>query len=44
MLLQGIEMGRPSTIGLAFAVADGRLARIDIGGSAVIVGEGTIDV
>ncbi len=43
-LLQGVEMGRPSTIGLAFAVADGRLARIDVGGSAVLVAQGTLDV
>ncbi len=44
VLLQGVEMGRPSTIGLAFAVAGGRLARTDVGGSAVIVAQGTLDV
>ena len=43
-LLQGVEMGRPSTIGLAFAVAGGRLARTDIGGSAVPVAQGTLSV
>ncbi len=44
VLLQGVEMGRPSRIGLAFAVADGRLARTDVGGSAVLVAEGTISL
>ena len=44
ILLQGIEMGRPSRIGLAFTVGDGRLASAAIGGSAVMLAEGTIDL
>lgn len=44
VLLQGVEMGRPSRIGVAFAVAGGRVASVTIGGSAVIVAEGTLDL
>ena len=44
LILQGIEMGRPSRIGLAFSVEDGRLASAAIGGSAVMLAEGTIDL
>ena len=39
---QGIEMGRPSLIGLAFSVAGGQLSSTTIGGQAVIVGDGTL--
>ena len=39
---QGVEMGRPSRIGLAFSVSGGRLASATIGGEAVIVGDGTL--
>ena len=41
-ILQGVEMGRPSRIGLAFTVANGRLAAATIGGDAIIVGDGTL--
>ena len=41
-ILQGVEMGRPSRIGLAFGVEHGRLASTTIGGEAVIVAEGTL--
>lgn len=41
-ILQGVEMGRPSRIGLAFGVEGGRLASTTIGGEAVIVAEGTL--
>lgn len=41
---QGIEMGRPSFIGLAMTVENGRLARAAIGGSAVMIAQGTIEI
>ncbi len=41
-ILQGVEMGRPCRIGLAFSVEHGRLASTTIGGEAVIVAEGTL--
>ena len=41
-ILQGVEMGRPSRIGLAFTVENGRLASTTIGGEAVIVAEGSL--
>jgi trans-2,3-dihydro-3-hydroxyanthranilate isomerase len=41
---QGVEMGRPSFISLGLQVEDGALADATIGGSAVIVSEGTIDL
>ena len=41
---QGIEMGRPSLIGLAFTVGHGRLASTTIGGQAIIVGDGTLNL
>lgn len=44
VLHQGVEMGRPSRIGVAFSIEAGRLASTAIGGSAVIVAQGTFDV
>jgi trans-2,3-dihydro-3-hydroxyanthranilate isomerase len=44
ILLQGVEMGRPSRIGLAFTVEGGCIATTAIGGSAILVAQGTIDV
>jgi trans-2,3-dihydro-3-hydroxyanthranilate isomerase len=41
---QGYEMGRPSLIELAMEVAGGKLATVRIGGHAVTVAEGTIEV
>lgn len=41
---QGYEMGRPSHIVLTLVVAGGKLTTVRIGGSAVRVSEGTIDV
>jgi trans-2,3-dihydro-3-hydroxyanthranilate isomerase len=41
---QGVEMGRPSFIALGFSVEGGVLRGATIGGSAVIVCEGTIDL
>jgi trans-2,3-dihydro-3-hydroxyanthranilate isomerase len=41
---QGFEMGRPSLIALEMDVAPGRLQGVRIGGDAVVVGEGTLDL
>lgn len=41
---QGFEMGRPSLITLGFEVANGALTTASIGGSAVVVGEGMLDL
>ena len=41
-ILQGVEMGRPCRIGLAFTVENGRLTSTTIGGEAVIVAEGSL--
>jgi trans-2,3-dihydro-3-hydroxyanthranilate isomerase len=41
---QGFEMGRPSLIHLTMEIAGGKLFSGEIGGAAVIVSQGTIDV
>jgi trans-2,3-dihydro-3-hydroxyanthranilate isomerase len=41
---QGFEMGRPSLIHLTMEIAGGKLTSGEIGGSAVVVSQGTIDV
>ncbi len=41
---QGFEMGRPSLIQLTMEIRGGELVAGEIGGSAVIVSQGTIDV
>jgi trans-2,3-dihydro-3-hydroxyanthranilate isomerase len=41
---QGFEMGRPSLIHLTMDIAAGKLIGGEIGGSSVIVSQGTIDV
>jgi len=41
---QGFEMGRPSLIALSFAVEGGMLRSASIGGSAVIVSSGALDL
>ncbi len=43
ILTQGVEMGRPSRIGVAFAVEGGRVGPVTIGGSAVVVMQGYLD-
>ncbi|NWG52428.1 MAG: PhzF family phenazine biosynthesis protein [Hydrogenophilaceae bacterium] len=43
-ILQGVEMGRPSLIGLELELAGGKLNAVRIGGQAVKVSEGTIAV
>ena len=41
---QGVAMGRPSRIVLGLEVEGGALVSASIGGGAVIVSEGTIDL
>ncbi len=41
-LLQGADMGRPSTIHLTADQSDGRLSAVHVGGSAVIVSRGSL--
>jgi len=41
---QGFEMGRPSLIALGLVVEDGALASATIGGSVVIVSNGSLDL
>jgi trans-2,3-dihydro-3-hydroxyanthranilate isomerase len=41
---QGVEMGRPSFISLGLKVEKGALLDATIGGSAVIVSKGTLDL
>ena len=43
-LEQGFEMGRPSLISLSLGIERGRLAAVRIGGHAVQVAQGTIEV
>ena len=43
LLLQGVEMGRPSRIGVAFAIEGGRVGPAAIGGSAVVVMQGHLE-
>ena len=43
LLLQGVEMGRPSRIGVAFAIEGGRAGAATIGGSAVVVMQGHLE-
>jgi trans-2,3-dihydro-3-hydroxyanthranilate isomerase len=44
IIMQGVEMGRPSEIVLTLDVERGALREATIGGGAVIVSEGTIDL
>lgn len=41
---QGVEMGRPSVIGVAVDARDGRLSSVRISGTAVEISRGTFDV
>jgi trans-2,3-dihydro-3-hydroxyanthranilate isomerase len=41
--LQGVRMGRPSRIQIAVDVEAGAIARVRVGGTAVLVGEGALD-
>jgi trans-2,3-dihydro-3-hydroxyanthranilate isomerase len=40
--LQGVRMGRPSHIHIALSSRDGVLEEVQVGGEAVVVGEGKI--
>ena len=40
--LQGVRMGRPSRIHIALSSRAGVLEEVQVGGEAVVVGEGTI--
>jgi trans-2,3-dihydro-3-hydroxyanthranilate isomerase len=44
MVEQGFEMGRPSFISLGLEVAGGRLMEASIGGSTILLQQGTIDI
>lgn len=44
VLRQGHEMGRPSTIGLRYTMGGGTLQRAGIGGEAVVVMQGVLDL
>jgi trans-2,3-dihydro-3-hydroxyanthranilate isomerase len=44
LIEQGYEMGRPSVMRLAAQVRAGKLVSASIGGGAVVVTEGTIEV
>jgi trans-2,3-dihydro-3-hydroxyanthranilate isomerase len=44
MIEQGFEMGRPSLIELGVTMQDGALTSATVGGPAIIVTEGTIEV
>ncbi|WP_420394141.1 PhzF family phenazine biosynthesis protein [Acuticoccus sp.] len=41
-ITQGVEMGRPSGIGLALTLAGGSLTAVDLSGTAVLVAEGRL--
>ena len=43
-LHQGVEMGRPSVIGMIARVMAGRLDQVRVAGSAVVIGEGRVRV
>jgi trans-2,3-dihydro-3-hydroxyanthranilate isomerase len=42
--LQGVKMGRPSRIYISIEQRDGRINGVRVGGRAVLVGQGTIDI
>ena len=42
--LQGVAMGRPSRIHMRITEQNGAITRVQVGGKAVRVGEGTIDL
>ena len=43
-IAQGVEMGRPSRLEVEVEKRDGRITDVAVGGSSVIVSEGTMDV
>ena len=42
--LQGVKMGRPSRIHIAIGVEGGEISRVQVGGEAVLVGEGYLEL
>lgn len=40
--LQGVKMGRPSRVHMAIGLEGGEIARVQVGGEAVLVGEGEL--
>lgn len=44
VIVQGVEMGRPSRIALQMRIENGRLDHVEIGGRAVIASEGELHV
>ena len=42
--LQGVKMGRPSSVHVAIGLDGGEITRVQVGGEAVLVGEGYLDV
>jgi trans-2,3-dihydro-3-hydroxyanthranilate isomerase len=42
--LQGVKMGRPSRVHIAIGLADGEITGVQVGGEAVLVGEGYLDM
>jgi trans-2,3-dihydro-3-hydroxyanthranilate isomerase len=44
IIVQGVEMGRPSEIVLTLEVRNGKLESASIGGAAVIISEGMLDI
>ena len=41
---QGVEMGRPSRLAIAAQRSGGTLAAVEVGGGAVFVGEGRLEI
>ena len=41
--LQGVKMGRPSRVHIAIGLEGGEIARVQVGGEAVLVGEGYVE-
>ncbi len=42
--LQGVKLGRPSWIHISIETANGHTSRVRVGGTAVFVAEGTMEV
>jgi trans-2,3-dihydro-3-hydroxyanthranilate isomerase len=42
--LQGVKMGRPSRVHIAIGLEAGGITRVQVGGEAVLVGEGQLDI
>jgi trans-2,3-dihydro-3-hydroxyanthranilate isomerase len=42
--VQGVKMGRPSRIYISISQRDGRITGVRVGGQAVVVGEGTLEI